>query len=327
MEKLKNELIKLEKQNYDLTNKIYISNQNISLKETRLENMINSYQNEVNNLQLYIKELLNEKANLNTKEQLHLKTINDYVKKLTITEKTLKLNKNNFIQKENQILQLKMNNMSENEINEDNINTLAACKENFYRLQEKLYKSNLEVENYVKLYNDKVKEILVFEKENKELRKEQIKILNEKELLMIDIGNIQKENALLKNQIDNLNKIIHENKINEIEQCTQKNINEKDIFHLNEDNKKLKEMFQIQTMEFENLDKVKNYYSALIRERENKIFEILNENNRLRRDFENLQNNLGTITEENCVLKEKIKDVENKYKKLYDILKNKYSVK
>lgn len=117
MEKLKNELIKLEKQNYDLTNKIYISNQNISLKETRLENMINSYQNEVNNLQLYIKELLNEKANLNTKEQLHLKTINDYVKKLTITEKTLKLNKNNFIQKENQILQLKMNNMSENEIN------------------------------------------------------------------------------------------------------------------------------------------------------------------------------------------------------------------
>jgi len=314
----------LENENKELKFQIEKISKNFNSEKDSLLYLIKNHNDEIINLKSYFLNLSNEKNLINENYQNIIQTMNDYFKKLKIYEKNFTLNNDIISKNDEELNHLKKKNYqikNQNEIRNQEYENLNI---KFSTLQEKYFRLQTENENYMKLYNESLINNNDKNKSFKDFEKEILKIKNEKEILENDVKTLERNNAFLNKKIEELNRIINNNKReifdNNIKTHEQEKINS--TFRVN--HKKLKDMFNEVNYSKENLEKIKNYYSEILKERESKIFEILNEKNQLKEEIYELKSSNELTINENKKNLEKIKDLELKYNKLHQILINKH---
>lgn len=298
--------------------------QKFNLERKSLLTLMNNYNQELNEFKAYFMKITNQKNLSEERNQNSINIINEYLNKLKAYENNLN-NKSEILFKN----EFEKNNLNSEILSINKKNELVnyehnELKNNFLILQEKYFNLKIENDNYNKMYNNKLKEKLEKDSFNKENEKELIKIKNEKIILEGEIKHMSKENISLKRKIEELNRILNFNK-KEILESNERVINQEMLqneYKINHN--KLREMFENVNFSKENLEKIKIYYSNILKERENKLFEVLKQNNLLNKEILDTQSALDKVVSENKNFIDKIYDWECKYKKLHMVLMNKY---
>jgi len=317
-------LDKFLQENQDLNKQIEEKTQKFNLEYNSILSIMNNYNNELNGFKAYFINITNEKNFSNERNQHLVNTINQYFIKLKAYEKNISI-KTDFIYKnEEELINLKLKNIEINKQIELISNENKELKKNYSHLQEKYFLLKTENENNNRIYNQRIEENIQKNNSNKESEKALIRIKNEKAVLEDDFKALSRENSSLKNKIEELNRILIHNK-KEIVVGNKKMINHEKIHsEFQANHSKLREMFDQVCFTKDNLEKIKSYYAEILRERENKIFNILNENNELSQEILQLKSiNENTLSENRNYL-DKIMDLVFKYKKLHKILFEKH---
>ncbi len=323
-ERLSSQISLLHSEKTVLNENLRKISKNFTKEKDHLNLVITNNNNELNEMKSYINKTFNENNLLGKRNQLFLDQINKIFSKLKISEKEMNNNNKLLMENEDELLSLQKNKMvleKEKELKEFTYDNLYKQYEN---LNEKYFKLKSEIENYTKIYNEKIAECLEKDNSIKNLEKNILKIVNEKAVLETDHGSLLKEKETLNKKVNQLSKIINENEKN-INQNNMKLIKQEKInIDYEENNKKLNEKFEDAVCSNKNLEAVKVYYAKIIKERESKIFEILNENNILQKKVYELKGECDNLLQENKEFSQKIKEIEISYNQLHQILLNKH---